>query len=60
MADNEYYLGASIGISVCPEDGRDAATLMRNADSAMYQAKQRGRNSFEFFTKELSRQLQRR
>ncbi|MFC0574716.1 putative bifunctional diguanylate cyclase/phosphodiesterase [Paraburkholderia solisilvae] len=60
VADNEYYLGASIGISVCPEDGRDAATLMRNADSAMYQAKQRGRNSFEFFTKELSRQLQRR
>jgi EAL domain-containing protein (putative c-di-GMP-specific phosphodiesterase class I)/GGDEF domain-containing protein/PAS domain-containing protein len=60
VADNEYYLGASIGISVCPEDGRDAATLMRNADSAMYQAKQRGRNGFEFFTKELSRQLQRR
>ncbi|CAB3752054.1 putative bifunctional diguanylate cyclase/phosphodiesterase [Paraburkholderia humisilvae] len=60
VADNEYYLGASIGISVCPEDGRDATTLMRNADSAMYQAKQRGRNGFEFFTKELSRQLQRR
>ncbi|MFC0397429.1 putative bifunctional diguanylate cyclase/phosphodiesterase [Paraburkholderia rhizosphaerae] len=60
VADNEYYLGASIGISVCPEDGRDATTLMRNADSAMYQAKQRGRNGFEFFTKELSQQLQRR
>ncbi|HVE06534.1 MAG TPA: EAL domain-containing protein [Paraburkholderia sp.] len=60
VADNEYYLGASIGISVFPEDGRDATTLMRNADSAMYQAKQRGRNGFEFFTKELQRQLQRR
>jgi diguanylate cyclase (GGDEF)-like protein len=60
VAENEYYLGASIGISVCPEDGRDATALMRNADSAMYHAKQRGRNSFEFFTKELSRRLQRR
>ncbi|HEY3598541.1 MAG TPA: diguanylate cyclase, partial [Paraburkholderia sp.] len=60
VADNEYYLGASIGISVYPEDGRDATTLIRNADSAMYQAKQRGRNGFEFFTKELSLRLQRR
>ncbi|MBW0447568.1 EAL domain-containing protein [bacterium M00.F.Ca.ET.228.01.1.1] len=60
VAENEYYLGASIGISRYPEDGQDAPTLMRNADSAMYHAKQRGRNNFQFFTAELNQQLQRR
>jgi diguanylate cyclase (GGDEF)-like protein len=60
VGGNEYYLGASIGISVFPGDGRDAQTLMRNADSAMYDAKQRGRNNFQFFTAELSERLQRR
>ena len=60
VADNEYYLGASIGISLFPEDGHDVPTLMRNADSAMYSAKQRGRNNFQFFTAELNKHLQRR
>jgi diguanylate cyclase (GGDEF)-like protein/PAS domain S-box-containing protein len=60
VADNEYYLGASIGISLFPEDGQDVPTLMRNADSAMYHAKQCGRNNFQFFTVELNRHLQRR
>jgi diguanylate cyclase (GGDEF)-like protein len=60
VAGNEYYLGASIGISLFPDDGRDVATLLRNADSAMYHAKQRGRNNFQFFTAELNQHLQRR
>ncbi|RFU46447.1 bifunctional diguanylate cyclase/phosphodiesterase [Paraburkholderia sp. DHOC27] len=60
VADNEYYLGASVGISLFPEDGQDVPTLMRNADSAMYSAKQRGRNNFQFFTAELNQHLQRR
>ncbi len=60
VAGNEYYLGASIGISLFPEDGQDVPTLMRNADSAMYSAKQRGRNNFEFFTADLNKHLQRR
>jgi diguanylate cyclase (GGDEF)-like protein len=60
VAGNEYYLGASIGISLFPEDGQDVPTLMRNADSAMYSAKQRGRNNFQFFTAELNQHLQRR
>ncbi|CAN0626971.1 diguanylate cyclase [Burkholderia multivorans] len=58
--NNEYYLGVSVGISLSPRDGRDAATLMRNADSAMYDAKQRGRNNFTFFTEQLNQRLQRR
>ncbi|MCW0060241.1 GGDEF domain-containing protein, partial [Burkholderia pseudomallei] len=45
VANNEYFLGVSIGISLAPRDGDDAATLMRNADSAMYDAKQHGRNT---------------
>lgn len=60
VANNEYYLGASIGISLFPEDGQDVPTLMRNADSAMYSAKQRGRNNFQFFTAELNEHLLRR
>ncbi|MFP6561956.1 EAL domain-containing protein [Paraburkholderia sp. B3] len=60
VAGNEYYLGASIGISRFPDDGLDAAALMRNADSAMYVAKQRGTNQFQFFTAELRDRLQRR
>ncbi|AJZ59277.1 diguanylate cyclase domain protein [Paraburkholderia fungorum] len=60
VADNEYYMGASIGISLFPEDGQDVPTLMRNADSAMYHAKQCGRNNFQFFTAELNQRLQRR
>jgi diguanylate cyclase (GGDEF)-like protein/PAS domain S-box-containing protein len=60
LAGNEYYLGVSIGISLSPDDGLDATTLMRNADSAMYHAKQCGRNNFQFFTAELNQHLQRR
>lgn len=60
VAGNEYYLGASIGISVYPDDGLDAAALMRNADSAMYDAKQRGTNRLQFFTTDLRHRLQRR
>lgn len=60
VANNEYYLGVSIGISLSPRDSDDPATLMRNADSAMYDAKQRGRNSFTFFTAQLNLRLKRR
>jgi len=48
-----YAIGASIGISVYPDDGLDANTLLRQADLAMYQAKQR-RSGFEYFSDELN------
>ncbi|RKP56017.1 EAL domain-containing protein [Pararobbsia silviterrae] len=60
VAGNEYYLGVSIGISMSPNDGTEASELIRNADAAMYHAKQSGRNNFQFFTVELNEQLQRR
>lgn len=44
----------SIGISLYPEDGRDAHSLMKNADTAMYTAKSRGRNNFQFFSPEMN------
>ncbi|WP_417565230.1 EAL domain-containing protein [Marinobacter sp.] len=56
----EYYLGASIGISLCPVHSCDASTLLTRADSAMYQSKNLGGNSFQFFSCELSKKQQHR
>lgn len=44
----------SIGIGVFPDDGRDSATLMKNADAAMYHAKEKGRNNFQFFAADMN------
>ncbi|MBT9556828.1 MAG: EAL domain-containing protein [Myxococcales bacterium] len=46
---HDLRVSASIGISVFPEDGRDAESLVKNADLAMYQSKERGRNSYTMF-----------
>jgi diguanylate cyclase (GGDEF)-like protein/PAS domain S-box-containing protein len=46
----DLHITASVGVSVYPEDGADAETLIKNADMAMYQAKGHGRDSFRFFT----------
>ncbi len=50
----EAFVGASIGITISPEDGVDAETLLGNADAAMYKAKSSGRNQLRFFTSELN------
>ncbi|MET3116674.1 diguanylate cyclase (GGDEF)-like protein [Undibacterium sp. GrIS 1.8] len=57
---NEYHLGTSIGISIFPHDADDAPTLLRSADSAMYYAKELGRNNYQFFTTELNVRAQHR
>jgi diguanylate cyclase (GGDEF)-like protein/PAS domain S-box-containing protein len=46
---HDLHVTTSIGISVYPDDGLDAETLIKNADTAMYQAKENGRQSFQFF-----------
>ena len=46
---HDLHVTTSIGVSVYPEDGLDAETLIKNADTAMYQAKENGRHSFQFF-----------
>jgi diguanylate cyclase (GGDEF)-like protein/PAS domain S-box-containing protein len=54
LAGAEFVLTASIGIACHPENGADAETLMRNADAAMYAAKQGGRNRFQFYSAEMN------
>src|ERR1700731_4457719 len=46
---HDLHVTASIGVSVYPDDGLDAETLIKNADTAMYQAKENGRQSYQFF-----------
>lgn len=57
---NEYYLGVSIGIGVYPNDGDNGVALLRSADSAMYFAKESGRNHYQFFSEQLNIRRQRR
>ncbi len=54
VGSSDIHLGASIGISLFPEDGPDVETLVKNADIAMYRAKDRGRNNYQFYTSELT------
>ena len=51
---NEIRVTASIGISLFPNDGRNVAVLLRNADAAMYRAKEEGGSSYEFYTAEMT------
>ncbi len=56
LEGKEVYLGASIGITLFPDDGDDHHELLRNADAAMYKAKREGRNTYRFFTPEIGDQ----
>ncbi len=47
---DEVYMSTSIGISLYPSDGSDMETLVKQADTAMYHAKEQGRNNYQFFT----------
>jgi diguanylate cyclase (GGDEF)-like protein/PAS domain S-box-containing protein len=49
LEGREFFITTSIGISLYPEDGLDAETLIKNADTAMYQAKEQGRDNYQLF-----------
>src|SRR5690606_36593333 len=49
LSGREFFVTASIGIALSPQDGGDLSQLMKNADTAMYHAKARGKNNFQFY-----------
>lgn len=55
---NNVHMGSSIGVTIYPDDASNSEELLRNADIAMYQAKDNGRNTTCFFTKEMNAKLQ--
>ncbi|RJG12290.1 EAL domain-containing protein [Pseudomonas cavernicola] len=54
--EHELFISASIGVSLFPQDGNDVATLVKNADAAMYRSKAKGRNRAELYTRDLTSQ----
>jgi diguanylate cyclase (GGDEF)-like protein/PAS domain S-box-containing protein len=54
IAGNTLTTSCSVGISIFPADGDDSATLMKNADTAMYHAKEKGRRNYQFFSREMN------
>jgi len=57
LGNYEVSVAGSIGITFFPNDGQDVETLVKNADLAMYQAKESGRNTFRFFTADMNAQI---
>ena len=57
LDENECYVTASIGISIYPTDGNDMVTLVKNADAAMFQAKEQGKNRYNFYNDSMKQSL---
>lgn len=54
ILDNSFHIGVSLGIAMYPDDGEDYDILLRNADTAMYRAKENGKETFALYTKSLN------
>ena len=57
LEGRKFYATTSIGISLFPHDGADVETLLKNADTAMYEAKEAGRNDYRFFREEMDNNI---
>ena len=60
LFDREYFVNASIGIAIYPDDGEDSALLLSRADAALYRAKAQGRDCICFFEERFNREIERR
>ncbi len=60
LKDQESYISGSIGIAVYPDDGETVGDLFRNADAAMYRAKEQGKANYQFYTAELNTEVHER
>ena len=60
LDETKYHITCSIGVTIYPKDGEDVSTLLKNADIAMYKAKELGKNNFYFFTEHLNEMIQRK
>lgn len=60
LGGTEQHVSGSVGIAVFPEDGRDAQTLMKNADTAMFHGKGVGKNTYQYFTAQMNIAVKRR
>lgn len=60
LLGQEVVVGVSIGITLAPDDSQNIDVLMKNADLAMYQAKEKGRNSFQFYTANMNHEVEHR
>jgi diguanylate cyclase (GGDEF)-like protein/PAS domain S-box-containing protein len=57
---NEFFINASLGITIYPDDGEDVLTMVKNADLAMYRVKETGKNGYQMFTKNMNEKVQSR
>jgi diguanylate cyclase (GGDEF)-like protein/PAS domain S-box-containing protein len=60
LGGTEQHVSGSVGIALYPEDGRDAQTLMKNADTAMFHGKSLGKNTYQYFTAQMNIAVKRR
>jgi len=60
LLDREIFITTSIGIAFYPDDGNDVETLLKNADAAMYKAKEGGKNTFRYYSADMNRKAKER
>ncbi|MCD8554450.1 EAL domain-containing protein [Seleniivibrio sp.] len=57
ITGNEFFINASLGITIYPDDGEDVLTMVKNADLAMYRVKETGKNGYQLFTKNMNEKV---